>query len=95
MAHIAGLVASGVYPSPVPHCDVDHHHPKPCAVPRWTPPLPRCRLREAVDKAVFPGTPGGPLEHVIAELWPWVTLQPSFKAYSQQVVANAQPWLNG
>ena len=93
MAHIAGLVAAGVHPSPVPHCDVvtTTTH-KTLRGPRGG--LILCRDAEFAkkfDKAVFPGSQGGPLEHVIAAkaVAFGEALQPSFKAYSQQVVANA------
>jgi len=94
MAHIAGLVAAGVHPSPVPVCDVvtTTTH-KTLRGPRGG--LILCRDAEfgkQFDKAVFPGSQGGPLEHVIAAkaVAFGEALQPSFKAYSQQVVANAQ-----
>ena len=93
MAHIAGLVAAGVHPSPVPHCDVvtTTTH-KTLRGPREG--LILCRDAEFAkkfDKAVFPGSQGGPLEHVIAAkaVAFGEALQPSFKTYSQQVVANA------
>ena len=93
MAHIAGLVAAGVHPSPVPHCDVvtTTTH-KTLRGPRGG--LILCRDAEFArkfDKAVFPGTQGGPLEHVIAAkaVAFGEALQPGFKAYSQQVVDNA------
>ena len=93
MAHIAGLVAAGVHPSPVPHCDVvtTTTH-KTLRGPRGG--LILCRDAEFAkkfDKAVFPGSQGGPLEHVIAAkaVAFGEALQPSFKTYSQQVVANA------
>ena len=93
MAHIAGLVAAGVHPSPVPHCDVvtTTTH-KTLRGPRGG--LILCRdaeFAEKFDKAVFPGSQGGPLEHVIAAkaVAFGEALQPSFKTYSQQVVANA------
>ena len=94
MAHIAGLVASGVHPSPVPHCDVvtTTTH-KTLRGPRGG--LILCRDAEFAkrfDKAVFPGTQGGPLEHVIAAkaVAFGEGLQENFKSYSRQVVANAQ-----
>jgi len=94
MAHIAGLVASGVHPSPVPHCDVvtTTTH-KTLRGPRGG--LILCRDAEFAkrfDKAVFPGTQGGPLEHVIAAkaVAFGEALQENFKSYSRQVVANAQ-----
>ena len=93
MAHIAGLVAAGVHPSPVPHCDVvtTTTH-KTLRGPRGG--LILCRDAEFArkfDKAVFPGTQGGPLEHVIAAkaVAFGEALQPGFKVYSQQVVNNA------
>lgn len=94
MAHIAGLVAAGVHASPVPHCDVvtTTTH-KTLRGPRGG--LILCRdadFGKQFDKAVFPGTQGGPLEHVIAAkaVAFGEALQPSFQAYSQRVVANAQ-----
>ncbi len=94
MAHIAGLVAAGVHPNPVPHCDVvtTTTH-KTLRGPRGG--LILCRESEfgkQFDKAVFPGTQGGPLEHVIAAkaVAFGEALQPGFQAYSRQVVANAQ-----
>ncbi len=94
MAHIAGLVAAGVHPNPVPVCDVvtTTTH-KTLRGPRGG--LILCRdaaFARQFDKAVFPGSQGGPLEHVIAAkaVAFGEALQPSFRAYSQQVVANAQ-----
>ncbi len=94
MAHIAGLVAAGVHPNPVPVCDVvtTTTH-KTLRGPRGG--LILCRDAEFAkqfDKAVFPGSQGGPLEHVIAAkaVAFGEALQPSFKAYAKQVVANAQ-----
>ena len=94
MAHIAGLVAAGVHPNPVPHCDVvtTTTH-KTLRGPRGG--LILCRDAEfgkQFDKAVFPGTQGGPLEHVIAAkaVAFGEALQAGFQAYSRQVVANAQ-----
>ncbi len=94
MAHIAGLVAAGVHPSPVPHCDVvtTTTH-KTLRGPRGG--LILCRdadFAKRFDKAVFPGTQGGPLEHVIAAkaVAFGEALQSDFKSYSRQVVANAQ-----
>ena len=94
MAHIAGLVAAGVHPSPVPHCDVvtTTTH-KTLRGPRGG--LILCRDAEFAkrfDKAVFPGTQGGPLEHVIAAkaVAFGEALKDEFKSYSRQVVANAQ-----
>ena len=94
MAHIAGLVAAGVHPSPLPHCDVvtTTTH-KTLRGPRGG--LILCRdadFAKRFDKAVFPGTQGGPLEHVIAAkaVAFGEALQADFKDYSRQVVANAQ-----
>ena len=94
MAHIAGLVAAGVHPNPVPVCDVvtTTTH-KTLRGPRGG--LILCRDAEfgkQFDKAVFPGSQGGPLEHVIAAkaVAFGEALQPPFQAYSRQVVANAQ-----
>ena len=93
MAHIAGLVAAGVHPSPVPHCDVvtTTTH-KTLRGPRGG--LILCReadFAKKFDKAVFPGSQGGPLEHVIAAkaVAFGEALQPSFQEYCKQVVANA------
>ena len=94
MAHIAGLVAAGVHPNPVPLCDVvtTTTH-KTLRGPRGG--LILCRDAEfgkRFDKAVFPGSQGGPLEHVIAAkaVAFGEALQPSFRTYSKQVIANAQ-----
>ena len=94
MAHIAGLVAAGLHPNPVPLCDVvtTTTH-KTLRGPRGG--LILCRDAEFArqfDKAVFPGSQGGPLEHVIAAkaVAFGEALLPSFKGYSQQVIANAQ-----
>jgi glycine hydroxymethyltransferase len=94
MAHIAGLVAAGLHPNPVPLCDVvtTTTH-KTLRGPRGG--LILCRDAEFAkqfDKAVFPGSQGGPLEHVIAAkaVAFGEALLPSFKVYSQQVIANAQ-----
>ena len=93
MAHFAGLVAAGVYPSPVPHADVvtTTTH-KTLRGPRGGMILCKAQHAKAVDKAVFPGTQGGPLEHVIAAKAVALreALQPSFKDYARQVVANAR-----
>ena len=93
MAHIAGLVAARVHPSPVPHCDVvtTTTH-KTLRGPRGG--LILCRdadFAKKFDKAVFPGSQGGPLEHVIAAkaVAFGEALQPSFQEYCKQVVANA------
>jgi glycine hydroxymethyltransferase len=93
MAHFAGLAAAGVYPSPVPHADVvtTTTH-KTLRGPRGGLILCRAEHAKAVDKAMFPGTQGGPLEHVIAAkaVAFGEALQPAFKDYAAQVVGNAQ-----
>ena len=93
MAHFAGLVAAGVYPSPVPHADVvtTTTH-KTLRGPRGGIILCKSEHAKAIDKSVFPGTQGGPLEHVIAAKAVALkeALEPSFKKYCKQVVANAK-----
>jgi len=93
MAHIAGLVAAGVHPSPVPHADVvtTTTH-KTLRGPRGGIILCREEHAKAVDKAVFPGTQGGPLMHIIAAKAVAFreALDPSFNEYSRQTVANAR-----
>jgi glycine hydroxymethyltransferase len=93
MAHVAGLVATGHYPSPVPHADVvtTTTH-KTLRGPRGGLILCKAEHAKAIDKAMFPGTQGGPLEHVIAAKAVAFreALQPSFTQYSGQVVANAR-----
>jgi glycine hydroxymethyltransferase len=93
MAHFAGLVAAGVCPSPVPHADiVTSTTHKTLRGPRGGFALCREGLAKAIDKQVFPGTQGGPLEHVIAAKAVAFAeaLRPEFKAYAAQVVANAK-----
>jgi glycine hydroxymethyltransferase len=93
MAHIAGLVAAGVHPSPVPHADVvtTTTH-KTLRGPRGGIILCREEHAKAVDKAVFPGTQGGPLMHIIAAKAVAFreALDPSFADYARQVVSNAR-----
>ncbi|GJG87737.1 serine hydroxymethyltransferase [Gemmatimonadetes bacterium T265] len=93
MAHFAGLAAAGVYPSPVPYADVvtTTTH-KTLRGPRGGLILCKAQHAKAVDKAMFPGTQGGPLEHVIAAKAVAFreALRPEFRDYSRQVVANAQ-----
>lgn len=100
MAHIAGLVAAGLHPSPIPYADVvtTTTH-KTLRGPRGGMIL--CN-QEAADKfnfnkAVFPGTQGGPLEHVIAgkAVCFREALQPEFKSYQQQIIKNAQALCTG
>jgi len=93
MAHIAGLVATGDHPSPIPHCHVvtTTTH-KTLRGPRGGLILTNdAELGKKLDKAVFPGTQGGPLEHVIAAkaVAFGEALKPSFKEYSAQVIENA------
>jgi len=93
MAHIAGLVAGGVHPSPVPHADVvtSTAH-KTLRGPRSGFILCREQHAKAIDKQVFPGMQGGPLMHVIAAKAVAFkeAMEPSFRAYARQVVANAR-----
>jgi glycine hydroxymethyltransferase len=95
MAHVAGLVAAGVYPSPVPHADVvtTTTH-KTLRGPRGGLILARANdeITKKLNSLIFPGTQGGPLMHVIAAkaVAFLEALQPEFKGYQQQVVANAR-----
>ena len=93
MAHIAGLVATGLHPSPVPHADaVTTTTHKTLRGPRGGLILCKAEHAKVIDKAMFPGTQGGPLEHVIAAKAVSFkeALEPSFKVYSRQIIANAQ-----
>ncbi|WP_018750037.1 serine hydroxymethyltransferase [Paenibacillus sanguinis] len=93
MAHIAGLVAAGLHPSPVPHAHfVTTTTHKTLRGPRGGMILCRQPWAAAIDKAVFPGTQGGPLMHVIASKAVALgeALEPSFKTYAQNVVNNAK-----
>lgn len=93
MAHIAGLVAAGVHPSPVPHAHfVTTTTHKTLRGPRGGMILCRSAWAKEIDKAVFPGTQGGPLMHVIAgkAVSFGEALKPEFKTYAQNVVKNAQ-----
>ncbi len=93
MAHFAGLVAGGVHPSPVPHADVvtTTTH-KTLRGPRAGMILCKAELAAAIDRSVFPGQQGGPLVHVVAGKAVALkeALQPEFKAYAAQTVANAK-----
>jgi len=94
IAHIAGLVATGHHPSPIPHCDVvtTTTH-KTLRGPRGGLILTRdADLGKKLDKSVFPGTQGGPLEHIIAgkAVAFGEALQPDFSTYSGQVIQNAK-----
>ncbi|UQZ33889.1 serine hydroxymethyltransferase [Paenibacillus sp. PK3_47] len=93
MAHIAGLVAAGLHPNPVPHAHfVTTTTHKTLRGPRGGMILCRQPWAAAIDKAVFPGSQGGPLMHVIASkaVAFGEALQPSFKTYAENVVKNAK-----
>ena len=98
MAHIAGLVAAGVHQSPVPYADVvtTTTH-KTLRGPRGGMILCREEYAKAIDKAIFPGTQGGPLMHIIAAKAVCLgeALKPSFKEYGERVVKNAQALAQG
>ena len=98
MAHIAGLVAAGLHPSPVPFADVvtTTTH-KTLRGPRGGMILCREQHAKAIDSAIFPGTQGGPLMHVIAAkaVAFHEALQPEFKAYQQRIIDNAQALASG
>ena len=91
-AHIAGLIAGGVHPNPVPHADiVTFTTHKTLRGPRGGCILATADLGPAIDKAIFPGLQGGPLEHVIAAKAVAFreAAQPEFRDYAAQIVANA------
>jgi len=98
MAHIAGLVATGVHPSPIPHSDVvtTTTH-KTLRGPRGGLILCKEEHAKAIDKSVFPGNQGGPLMHVIAAkaVAFQEALKPEFHQYTKQIVANAQALASG
>jgi glycine hydroxymethyltransferase len=92
IAHIAGLVATGIHPSPVPHCEfVTTTTHKTLRGPRGGMILCQAKWAKELDKLVFPGVQGGPLMHVIAAKAVAFkeALAPDFKAYQQQIVRNA------
>ncbi len=93
MAHVAGLVAAGLHPDPVPYCDVvtTTTH-KTLRGPRGGMILCKAEYAKEIDRAVFPGIQGGPLMHIIAAkaVAFGEALQPGFKAYQQRVLDNAQ-----
>src|SRR6185503_5303155 len=93
MAHFAGLVAAGAYPSPIPYADVvtTTTH-KTLRGPRGGLILCKAIHAKAIDKAVFPGSQGGPHEHIIAAKAVCFkeALAPSFKTYAKHVVSNAK-----
>jgi RpiB/LacA/LacB family sugar-phosphate isomerase len=98
IAHIAGLVATGLHPSPVPHADfVTTTTHKTLRGPRGGLILCREKNAKEIDSQVFPGIQGGPLEHVIAAkaVCFHEALQPSFKYYQQQIVKNAAALAEG
>ena len=91
-AHIAGLIAGGAHPNPVPHADViTFTTHKTLRGPRGGCILTRAEHAAAIDKAVFPGLQGGPLEHVVAAKAVAFreAADPSFRTYASQIVANA------
>lgn len=93
MAHIAGLVATGLHPSPVPYADfVTSTTHKTLRGPRGGLILCKAEYAKAIDKAIFPGIQGGPLMHIIAAkaIAFGEALQPAFKEYSTQVVKNGK-----
>jgi glycine hydroxymethyltransferase len=93
MAHFAGLVAGGVHPSPVPHAHiVTSTTHKTLRGPRAGMILSKAEFAAAIDKVVFPGMQGGPLVHIIAAkaICFQEAMQPEFRDYARQVVANAK-----
>ncbi len=93
IAHIAGLVAAGLHPSPVPHADfVTTTTHKTLRGPRGGLILCRAQHAKAIDSAVFPGAQGGPLMHVIAAKAVCFAecLKPEFKTYSEQIIRNSR-----
>jgi glycine hydroxymethyltransferase len=97
MAHVAGLVATGLHPDPVPYCDVvtTTTH-KTLRGPRGGLILSKAEYAKKIDSAVFPGTQGGPLMHIIAgkAVSFAEALQPAFKEYQLQVLENARTLAN-
>jgi len=98
MAHIAGLIAAGLHPSPVPYADVvtSTTH-KTLRGPRGGLILCTAELGPAIDKAIFPGNQGGPLMHIIAAkaVCFGEALRPDFKLYQRQIIDNAQALASG
>ena len=93
MAHIAGLVAAGLHQSPVPYADfVTSTTHKTLRGPRGGIILCKEKYAKQIDRAIFPGIQGGPLEHVIAAkaVSFYEVMQPEFKTYAQQVITNCQ-----
>lgn len=98
MAHIAGLVAAGLHPSPIPYADiVTSTTHKTLRGPRGGIILAKSELGKKLNSAVFPGTQGGPLEHVIAAKAVCFeeALQPEFKLYQRQIVENCKVLAEG
>lgn len=98
MAHIAGLVAAGVHPNPVPYCDfVTTTTHKTLRGPRGGMILCKEQYAKAIDKAIFPGTQGGPLMHIIAAKAVCLgeALKPEFKEYGNQIVKNCKALADG
>jgi len=98
MAHIAGLVAGGVHPSPVPHAQITTTTThKTLRGPRAGLIICTQDLATAVDKSVFPGQQGGPLVHIVAAKAVAFAeaLRPEFRAYAAQIVSNAKALANG
>ena len=98
MAHIAGLVAAGLHPSPVPYADiVTTTTHKTLRGPRGGLILCREKYAKQIDKAIFPGVQGGPLMHVIAAKAVALgeALKPEFKEYAKQIIANCQALAEG
>jgi RpiB/LacA/LacB family sugar-phosphate isomerase len=98
IAHIAGMVATGIHPSPMEHADfVTTTTHKTLRGPRGGLILTREKYAKEIDSVVFPGIQGGPLEHVIAgkAVCFHEALQPGFKAYQQQIIKNAAALADG
>ena len=98
MAHIAGLVAAGVHTNPVPYCDfVTTTTHKTLRGPRGGMILCKEQYAKAIDKAIFPGTQGGPLMHIIAAkaVCFGEALKPEFKEYGKQIVKNCKALADG
>lgn len=98
MAHIAGLVAAGLHPSPVPYADiVTTTTHKTLRGPRGGLILCKEKYAKQIDKAIFPGVQGGPLMHVIAAKAVALgeALKPEFKEYAKQIIANCQALAKG
>jgi glycine hydroxymethyltransferase len=93
MAHVAGLVAGGQYPSPIPHADITTTTTQKTLRGAWGAIiLCRSERQKAIDSAVFPGIQGGPMEHAIAAkaVCFGEALKPEFKVYTKQIVVNAK-----